>query len=165
MADGSVRRNVTEDAADSVTVGEDGSSDDAIPKYGPWVSFYGFFHRFVRHQLLVFGGLALAGAFAVGRFAHSLVPMTAEESIVSAVLAVGGAFLLAFGLGYFVVRHDTSCCECGTGFAKERVRKRLVRREVRGRDRQVIEETLECQECDERTTEIYAYPEQQSHRW
>jgi uncharacterized Zn finger protein len=75
---------------------------------------------------------------------------------------VGGLLAFTFGAGYFVVRRDTACRECGSAFSKERVERRLVQREVRDHSKTFVSETLECRNCGNCTAEFYAHPQQES---
>ncbi|MFC7080553.1 hypothetical protein [Halorussus caseinilyticus] len=144
---------------------EDESSEDALPRYGPWVSFYGFFHRLVGRRFVLFGGSAAVGLLVLVRQFYAFVFEPSEWAGLPPWSVLSGVFLFGFGVGYYAVRDDTACNECDTPFSKERVSKRPIRRDSEKSSRVYIRETLECQSCGNHTTEVYQQPEKNPPRF
>jgi len=141
---------------------EDGGS--AVPEYGRWVTLYGFVHRSLRYRNAVFGGVIAASLLLFGWSVGALVDGN-RVSVLPPVGMLGGGLSLGVVVGYFFVRYDTSCETCGAEFSKERIGKRLVNRQSDGRDRTVLVDTLECQDCGERTDLARAEKDQNSPPW
>ncbi|WP_135826217.1 hypothetical protein [Halorussus ruber] len=145
----------------------DETGEVALPNYGPWVSLYGFLHRYARPHTGVFAGTATVGLLVLVRQFYAFVFGPAEWSGLPPWSVLVGVLLFGFGVNYYAVRDDTACSECGTAFSRERVEKRPVRNDsASDADSGVyIRETLECQSCDHRTTEIYRQPEKNPPRF
>lgn len=139
----------------------EGESDEALPKYGPWVSVYGFLHRSVDRRSTVFGGSVAVGSFVLVRQFYSFVSAPTEWPGLHSWTVVGGIFLFGFGIGYFVIREETACPKCGRNFSRERIGKRPAPPESLpdAPERAYVEESYECRHCGRLTTELYAHPE------
>lgn len=161
MADRAVRRSV-DDGGSAPT---EEASDDAVWDRTPWVGFYRYLHRRLRYRNAVFGGAALAGAAAIV-YSFGALSADAAGNFATAIYAVvGGVVLTAFGVGYFVVRRDTSCEACGATFSTERVGKHLVDLERDAATRTLVAERLKCRECGHHTTQPYVPQDRESLRW
>ena len=160
-------RNVTEDETEFEQSDETG--EVVIPTYGPWVSLYGFLHRYTRRRTAVFGGSATLGLLVLVRQFYAFVFGPGKWSGLPAWSVLGGVLLFGFGVNYYAVRDDTACPDCETAFSQERVEKRPVRQESSssaGNSSGVyIRETLECQCCENRTTDVYRQPETNQPRF
>lgn len=158
MPDGSGSRHVNGDRVDSGVASE---GRDAAPKYGSWVSLYGFVHRSVERRSTVFGGSVALGSLVLVRQFYSFVSAPSEWSGLPPWTVVGGVLLFGFGVGYYVIRDATSCSECGATFSRERVAKRPVSGESRpdAGSRAYLEAAYECRNCGHRTTELHSHPE------
>jgi len=161
MPDQAVRRTV-EDGAGGPT---EAASDDAVWDRTPWIGFYRYLHRRLRYRNAVFGGSTLAGAAAIVYSFGALSADAAGNLAIAIYAVVAGVVLTAFGVGYFVVRRDTSCRNCGATFSKERVGKHLVHLERDAATRTVVAERLACRECGHHTTQPYVPQDRESLRW
>lgn len=161
MADRPVNGRVRDEPSDSSTPNSDRSRGKAVRRRGPWVSFYGFLHRYVGHRTVVFRGSGAVGALVLVRQFYAFASDPTEWSGLPSWAVVVGTVLFAFGVGYYVVRNDTACVECEASFSKELIDKRPVTRQsgAGGRDRLYIEESYECRNCEEQTTELYSHPQ------
>lgn len=167
MADRSTNGRVNGGHGTSDGESNDGRHTDAVQRYGPWVTLYGFLHRFVDHHVVVFGGSVVVGALVLVRQFYAFASESAKWSGLPSWTVVGGVVLFGFGVGYYVVRMDTSCPDCGTPFARERIDKQLVAKESKadGTDRMYVEETYECNHCGEQTTGLFSQPQWSHSRY
>lgn len=156
-------RNANEETTERELEESDETGEVAFPRYGPWVSLYGFFHRYVGHRTSVFGGIAIIGLLVLVRQFYAFVFGPAEWSGLPAQYVLSGVFLFGFGVGYYAVRDDTACPECGTAFSQEQVSKRPIQRESEGSVGVHMQETLVCQSCGNCETDVYRQPEKNHH--
>ncbi|WP_276301121.1 hypothetical protein [Halorussus lipolyticus] len=158
-------RNVYE--PDTEPEESDETGEVALPNYGPWVSLYGFLHRAVRPRTEVFAGMGTVGLLVLVRQFYAFIFGPGDWSGLPPWSVLCGVLLFGFGVNYYAVRDHTACSECGTAFARERVAKRPVRNEsaVESDSGVYIRETLECQCCRNRTTEVYRQPEKNPRRF
>jgi hypothetical protein len=161
MADQSVNGRMRDDSAEVSESNSERSGNDAVQRYGPWVTFYGFLHDYVAHRTVVFGGSGVVGALVLVRQFYAFASKPTEWSDLPSWTVVFGIVLFAFGVGYYVVRNDTACSECDAPFSKERIGKRPVSKRSGddGRDRMYVEVSYECRNCGETSSDLYSHPE------
>lgn len=161
MADQPVNGRVRDDPAESSESDSAGSRSGAVRSYSLWVSLYAGLHRRLRHRTVVFGGSGVVGALVLVRQFYAFASEPAEWSGLPSWTVVTGIVLFGFGVGYYVIRDDTACSECGTPFSKRRIGKRPVSKPSGddGRERTYLEETYECESCGEATTELCSQSE------
>lgn len=158
-------RNVNEENTEREFEEPDETGEIAIPKYGPWVSLYGFLHRYVGRRTAIFGGTAIVGLLVLVRQFYAFAFGPAEWSLLPPQYVLGGVFLFGFGVGYYAVRDHTGCPECGTAFSQERISKGPVQRESGSSSDVHIQETLACQSCGNQETDVYRQPEKDHPRF
>lgn len=158
-------RNVNEETTERELEEPDETGNVSCPKYGPWISLYGSLHRYVGRRTAIFGGTATLGLLVLVRQFYAFTFGLAKWSLLPPRYVLGGVFLFGFGVGYYVVRDDTSCPECGTAFSQEQVSKRPVQREPGGSAGVHIQETVVCQSCGNRETDVYRQPEKEHPRF
>lgn len=158
-------RNANEENTERELEEPNETGEIAVPKYGPWVSLYRFFHRYVGRRPAVFGGTATIGLLVLVRQFYAFMFGPAEWSGLPGQYVLSGVFLFGFGVGYYAVRDDTACPECGTEFSQVQVSKRPVQRESEGSSGIHMQETLVCQSCGNRETDVYRQPEKNHPRF
>ena len=160
MTDQSVNGRVRDDPHESPEPDSDRFGYDVVQRYGPWVSFYGFLHDYVRHRAVVFGGSGVVGVLVLVRQLYAFASNPTEWSGLPSWIVVLGILLFGFGVGYYVVRNDTACSKCEVPFSKERIDKRPVsKRSGEGGQRLYVEESYECRNCGETSSDLYSHPE------
>lgn len=161
MSDVSVRQDQDEGPADAPS--GDGNGEDAVPEYGPWVSFFGYVHRVVPYRTAVVGTATVVGAFAIEAYIVALLTRDLDVSLLATVGAIVGGVLFAGGFAYFMIRHNVSCEECRADFSKEPIGRSIEHRESDGRAQPV--QVLECQNCGHRTRTTFSSQEQDPPTW
>lgn len=138
-------------------------SDGIVTEDGRWISFYRCVYHSMRYEKLLFAALAIAGVFTITLSITALLAESGAVSPSSAVVALGGGVALTVGIGYFVIRHNTTCSECGTEFSRTLTGKRVPVEQSEGQTRTI--QQIECQNCGQVASYTCATKDQESHRW
>lgn len=146
-------------------VDSDECGADAGRGFSPWVTFYAFLHRHTGSPVIVFGSSVMIGSLVLVRQFYAFASEPTEWSGLPPWAVLFGVFLFGLGVGYFVVRAETSCSACGGAFTVEQVARRPVRRETGDSSQVFIEETDVCRTCETRTTDVYTQRELEHYKW